>query len=196
VFEDLVAGADVVVHGYRPGALAGLGYGPADLAALRPGIVVAGLSAYGRSGPWSGRRGFDSLVQMSTGIADEGARAAGADRPMPLPCQLLDHATGYLVAMGALRGLALRGSEGGSWAATASLARTAAWLDDLGLTSEAMGAPEPTAAEVAGWCTTTPAPPWGDVVHVAPPGRIGAVRPCWDRPPSRPGTDEAAWLTR
>jgi crotonobetainyl-CoA:carnitine CoA-transferase CaiB-like acyl-CoA transferase len=87
VFEDLVAGADVVVHGYRPGALAGLGYGPADLAALRPGIVVAGLSAYGRSGPWSGRRGFDSLVQMSTGIADEGARAAGADRPMPLPCQ-------------------------------------------------------------------------------------------------------------
>ena len=56
------------VQGYRPGALARLGFGPEALARLRPGIVCVSLSAYGPSGPWAGRRGFDSLVQMATGI--------------------------------------------------------------------------------------------------------------------------------
>jgi CoA-transferase family III len=195
-FESLVASADAVVHGYRPGALVGLGYGPETLAALRPGLVVSGLSAYGWSGPWSGRRGFDSLVQMSTGIADAGARATGADRPVPLPCQLLDHGTGYLVALGALRGLARRSTEGGSWSATASLVRTAAWLDDLGLTPDDTSAAEPTPDDVAPWCTTTPATHWGDVVHVAAPGSIGDVKPGWDRPPRPVASDEPAWLPR
>jgi crotonobetainyl-CoA:carnitine CoA-transferase CaiB-like acyl-CoA transferase len=194
-FESLVAAADVVVHGYRPGALAGLGYDPSALAALRPGLVVSGLSAYGPSGPWSGRRGFDSLVQMSAGIADEGARATGRDKPVPLPCQLLDHATGYLVALGALRGVRRRSTDGGSWMATASLARTAAWLDDLGLTPADVDCPEPTADEVGRWCTTT-ATAWGDVVHVAAPGSIGAATPRWDRPPSPVASDPPAWLPR
>jgi hypothetical protein len=195
-FESLVASADVFVHGYRPGALVGLGYAPEDLAALRPGLVVSGLSAYGRSGPWSGRRGFDSLVQMSAGIADAGARAVGADRPVPLPCQLLDHGTGYLVALGALRGLSRRSTEGGSWMANASLARTAAWLDDLGLTPDDAGGPEPKPDDADRWCTMTSGTHWGDVVHVAAPGAIGAVRPRWDRPPRPVASDEPAWLPR
>jgi hypothetical protein len=195
-FESLVTAADVVVHGYRPGALVGLGYGPETLAALRPGLVVAGLSAYGRSGPWSGRRGFDSLVQMSAGIAAEGGVATGAHRPVPLPCQLLDHATGYIVALGALRGLSRRARDGGSWAATASLARTAAWLEDLGLTPADVAATEPTPEEVTRWCTATPGTAWGDVVHVAPPGAIGALTPRWDSPPRPVGTDPPAWSDR
>jgi Arc/MetJ family transcription regulator len=194
-FDSLVATADVVVHGYRPGALAGLGYGPAALAARRPGLVISGLSAYGSAGPWGGRRGFDSLVQMSAGIADEGGRATGADRPVPLPCQLLDHATGYLVALGAVRGLMRRSTDGGSWNATASLARTAAWLDDLGLTPDDVDCPEPTAEEVGRWCTTT-ATPWGDVVHVAAPGSLGALSPRWDRSPTPVRSDAPTWLPR
>ena len=39
---------------------------------------------------------FDSLVQMSPGIADTGMRWSCADKPVPLPGQALDHATGYL----------------------------------------------------------------------------------------------------
>ena len=100
-FVELVADADVVVHGMRPGRWSG----SASAAALRrinPALVDAGLDAYGWCGPWAGRRGFDSLVQMSCGIAAAGALAAGVDRPVPLPAQALDHGTGYLLAAGVM----------------------------------------------------------------------------------------------
>ena len=88
VLERLAGEADVFVQGYRPGALAGRGFGADDLAGRHPGLVVVNVSAYGAAGPWGGRRGFDSLVQMVSGIAAKGARAAGRDarcrcRPRP-----------------------------------------------------------------------------------------------------------------
>jgi crotonobetainyl-CoA:carnitine CoA-transferase CaiB-like acyl-CoA transferase len=190
-FEALVEGADVVVHGYRPGALAALGYGLEQLCDLRPGLVVAWLSAYGPAGSWAGRRGFDSLVQMSSGIAAEGMLATGADRPVPLPCQLLDHATGYLLALGILRARMRQREEGGAWAVEASLARTAAWLTAMDRV-EALGVSAPTDADADPWCEVTETP-WGALRHVRPAGAIGAVRPRYPKPPSRPGSDPPAW---
>ncbi len=128
-FEALVAGADALVHGYRRGALESLGYGPAALHALSPGLVVVGLNAYGATGPWAGRRGFDSLVQMSAGIADAGRAAAGTDRPVPLPAQALDHGTGYLAAAAVARALTRR-LDGDVCHTHLSLARTALALAD------------------------------------------------------------------
>ena len=61
-------------------------------------MIDVSLDAYGWTGPWARRRGFDSLVQMSSGIAAAGMAAAGAEAPVPLPVQALDHATGYLLA--------------------------------------------------------------------------------------------------
>jgi len=191
VFERLVAGADVVVHGYRPGALAGLGYPDDALAARRPGLVLASLSAYGPVGPWAGRRGFDSLVQMSSGIAAAGAEAAGLDRPNPLPCQLLDHATGYLLATGIMRARRRQRDEGGTWTVRASLARTAAWLWDLPRV-DALDTPEPTVDETLPWLETSTTP-WGDAVHVRPAGAIGHRLPRYPRPPSRPRSDRPEW---
>ena len=127
-FERLLAGADVLVHGYRPGALDGLGFDANRRRALRPGLVEVALDAYGWSGPWRNRRGFDSLVQMSAGIAEAGMRASGRDRPTPLPVQALDHGCGYLAAAAALRGLAERWQTGRGSTARLSLARTAALL--------------------------------------------------------------------
>ena len=66
-FESLVATADVLVSGLRADALGRLGYDDAALAALNPALIVASLDAYGWDGPWRDRRGFDSLVQMSSG---------------------------------------------------------------------------------------------------------------------------------
>ncbi|HVU92777.1 MAG TPA: CoA transferase, partial [Jatrophihabitans sp.] len=91
---ELLAGADVLVHGYRGGALDGLGLSAAERERIRPGLVDVSLTAYGQAGPWARRRGFDSLVQMSSGIAYAGPE----ERPAPLPVQGLDHATGYLMA--------------------------------------------------------------------------------------------------
>lgn len=99
-FEELLAAADVVVTGYRPGALDRFGLSPEALAERRPGLVVAQVSAWGAYGPWGGRRGFDSLVQVATGIA---AVEGSAERPGALPAQALDHGTGYLLAAAVLR---------------------------------------------------------------------------------------------
>src|SRR5262249_43815339 len=143
-FERLVSSADVVVHGYRPGALSGLGYSTARLASLRPGLIIGRLSAYGPAGPWAHRRGFRRLGQMVSGIAEEGRRAAGTEHPVPLPCQALDHASGYLLALGVLIGLRRRHREGQSWRIAVSLARTARWLDDLGRVEGGRDTPEPT----------------------------------------------------
>lgn len=111
--EGLIGDADVVVHGLRPGALDALGLGRERLRDLRPDLIVASLDAYGWDGPWARRRGFDSLVQMSVGIAHAGAEATGSDRPVPLPAQALDHGAGHLLAAGILLALAERTATGG-----------------------------------------------------------------------------------
>lgn len=126
-FEELLAAADVVVTGYRPGVLDRFGLSPEALAERRPGLVVAQVSAWGAYGPWGERRGFDSLVQVATGIA---AVEGSAERPGALPAQALDHGTGYLLAAAVLRALTEQSYDGGSRFVRLALARTAAWLTD------------------------------------------------------------------
>lgn len=127
-FEELLASADVVVTGYRPGALAAYGLDPDGLATRLPGLVVASLSAWGDSGPWGDRRGFDSIVQAATGIA----MAESADGAMPgaLPAQALDHATGYLLAAAVMHALCRQLAGEGAVHVQMSLVRTAHWLLD------------------------------------------------------------------
>ena len=108
----LLSQADVVIHGYRPDALERLGLGVETRRRARPGLIDVSLDAYGWTGPWAGRRGFDSLVQMSSGIAEEGMRRASAEIPTPLPAQALGHATGYLMAAAAVRGLSASRASG------------------------------------------------------------------------------------
>ena len=147
-FDALVEGADVFVQGFRPGGLASLGYGPEAVAERRPGIVYVTLSAWGETGPWAGRHGFDSLVQTATGIVAEGSESKGVEVPAPLPCQALDHSTGYLAAFGAMAGLVRRATVGGSWLVRVSLAGTGRWLDGLGRI-DGLSAPDPDLAAVA-----------------------------------------------
>ena len=125
IFTELVKTADLLLHGYRPGALEGLGFSAATLRTLNPRLIDVSLNAYGWSGPWSQRRGFDSLVQMSCGIAEFGMSQAQSGQPEPLPVQALDHATGYLIAGAALHALKLRREQGKVLSARLSLARSA-----------------------------------------------------------------------
>lgn len=90
------------------------------------------LSAYGHAGPWAERRGFDSLVQTTTGFNHAEGQAAGIEGPKELPAQMLDHATGYLMAFGAMMARARQAREGGSWHVRVSLAQTGRWLWNLG----------------------------------------------------------------
>jgi len=184
----LVATADVMVQGYRPGALSSLGFGPEQLREINPSLVSVDVSAYEPGSPWYPRRGFDSLVQLATGLAYEGMTAAGADRPVPLPAQALDHATGYLAAFAAIAGLIRRATEGGSWHARVSLAGTARWLDSLGRQDPAP-AVEPPDDVIAALDS-----PHGVLTFVLPPGIVSGHAPRWDSPPPVNGSSPPVWL--
>jgi len=121
--DDELDAFDVVVHGYRPGALDAFGLASGALAQRHPHLTVVQLSAWGADRP---RRGFDSLVQAAVGIAD--ALRSPDGTPGALPVQALDHATGYRIAAAALRGLARRARGGGAEHAQLALAETAARL--------------------------------------------------------------------
>ncbi len=194
IFRSLVKQADVVLRGYRPGALDALGFGLEELAALRPGLVVVDVSAFGPVGPWAPRRGFDSLVQTTSGIAHAGMVAADSDRPKPLPCQALDHATGYFAAMLAMRGLTRRMIDGSGWYGQASLAGTGRWLEDLGSIPGGLTQPDLTDAEVAPQMVDVDG---ADATYavVAPPGRIGGIDRAWSAPATG-ATDKPVWLDR
>ncbi len=130
--------ADIFSQGYRPRALAHLGFSPEEAARINPGIVFVSLSAYGHAGPWAERRGFDSLVQTATGFNHAEGQAAGVDGPKELPAQILDHATGYLMAFGAMMAKARQSREGGSWHVRVSLAQTGRWLWNLGRVADGL----------------------------------------------------------
>ncbi len=191
-FRGLLAGADVLLQGYRPGAIARHGFGPAEAASVRPGIVYASLSAYGETGPWAGKRGFDSLVQMVTGIDHDEAAAAGEAKPRPLPCQGLDHGAGYLLALGIQQALIRRAREGGSWHVRVSLARTAQLLRKLGRVEGGLATPLPDPEPHLAARDT----PLGRVRAVEPAARIERAMPHLDRPPVALGTHAPEWEDR
>lgn len=185
VFEGLLAEADVVVTGYRPGALERYGLGAQELLAARPGLVVAELCAWGwrGRGPWAGRRGFDSLVQAGYGVA---AVCGDGGGPGALPAQALDHGTGYLMAAGVLRALA----EGGGRALRYSLAGTASWLV-RDVPAAAAGAAE-AGYTAEPWLREVSGSGYGALRYAGSPVPFGE----WGRGPSRWGTDRPAWLLR
>ncbi|GAA2415732.1 CoA transferase [Streptomyces glaucosporus] len=190
-FEELLSAAHVVVTGYRPGALDRLGLSAGELAERRPGLVVAELSAWGGAGtgPWGGRRGFDSLVQAASGIAV--AEAGGDGRPGALPAQALDHGTGCLLAAAVLRSLTGQQRDGGTRRVRLALARTAHWLlHELEAPAEPDGPREPY--DPAGWLTETDSP-LGRLRHAVSPVEYEGGPRKWARPPGRPGADAPVW---
>ncbi len=185
----LVRGADVFVQGYRPGGLASLGFGPEALAALRPGIIAASLSAYGDEGPWAARRGFDSLVQTASGFNTDEQVAAGDAAPRVLPCQTLDHASGALLAFGITAALHRRATEGGSWHVRVSLAGTGRWLRGLGRAADGFAAALPDLSEFLEVSDT----PLGRVTAVRHAVRMDATPAAWALPTAPLGAHRAEW---
>ncbi|MGZ7458456.1 CoA transferase [Pseudomonas sp. Ma2-10] len=183
VFESLLKDADILLHGYRADALARLGYGAADRERLAPGLLDVSLNAYGWSGPWQNRRGFDSLVQMSCGIAEAGQQYKQANKPTPLPVQALDHSTGYLMAAAAITLL----GRGGS--ARLSLARTAKLLIEHG-----RGTDEPLRAEDENdQGLLVEQTPWGPAHRLHVPLKITGTPLQWAIAASELGSHRAQW---
>lgn len=195
VLHRLLHHADVVVQGYRPGGLAALGFGPEAAARARPGIVYASLSAYGHVGPWADKRGFDSLVQTATGFNHAEARAGGSDVPRPLPAQVLDHAAGYLLALGVMAALHRRAVEGGSWHVRVSLAQVGQWLRSLGRVPGGVDAPDQRFDDISAMLEVVPSG-FGNLTVVRHAAQLSETPARWSRPSVPLGTDAPEWLPR
>ena len=182
-FGRLLGDADVWIEAYRPGAFAAKGFPPQGCA---PGSVIVQLCAFDWVGPWANRRGFDSIVQSTTGIMHAGSMASGSDVPVPLPVQALDYCTGLLAAFAAAQLVAHQSEHGGTWLARLSLLRTRNWLVSL-------AAPQPF----------VPAPAVVDPssLHTVdtPFGAVTTARPIaghWPHGPQPLGSSPPHWLPR
>jgi crotonobetainyl-CoA:carnitine CoA-transferase CaiB-like acyl-CoA transferase len=195
VLRDLLASADIFSQGYRPHALANLGFSAEDAARISPGIVYVSLSAYGHAGPWAERRGFDSLVQTATGFNHAEGQAAGVDGPKELPAQMLDHATGYLMAFGAMMARARQSREGGSWHVRVSLAQTGRWLWNLGRLPDGFKTEDLKGDAVREFVEEVPSGfgPLQSVSHAAALSRTPAF---WARPAMPLGSHPPEWPAR
>jgi len=188
----LARDADVFSQSYRPGTLGSRGFGPPELAMLRPGIVCVELTAWGREGPWHARRGFDTIVQTATGMA----LVSGDEiKPQLMPVSAIDYVSGYLMATGAMVALARRAREGGSWLVRVSLARTGRWIVARGLLDRSAVeglAPDLSAQELADLTTETMTPV-GKLRHLAPVVQMSETGAYWARPSVPLGTHPPRW---
>jgi crotonobetainyl-CoA:carnitine CoA-transferase CaiB-like acyl-CoA transferase len=195
VLRYLLAQADIFSQGYRPGALASLGFSPEDAARISPGIVYVSLSVYGHAGPWAERRGFDSLVQTSTGFNHAEGQAAGVDGPKELPAQMLDHATGYLMAFGAMMARARQSREGGSWHVRVSLAQTGRWLWNLGRIVDGFKTEDLKADAVSPFVEEVPSG-FGPLRAVSHSAVLSKTPASWARPAMPLGSHPPQWPGR
>jgi crotonobetainyl-CoA:carnitine CoA-transferase CaiB-like acyl-CoA transferase len=193
----LVRQADVFSQGYRPGSLASRGLSPEELAALRPGLVYVSLSAFGHSGPWASRRGFDTVVQTVSGMTIRQAEAVPAKTPGPqfYPVSAIDYCTGYLMAFGAMVALARRAREGGSWLVRISLAQVGKWIVDRGEVPATMLKDVPIEfipAELTDWSMVSETPS-GPLRHLKPVVQLSQTPPHWARPSVPLGYHRPEW---
>ena len=196
----LVREADVFSQGYRPGALGGRGLSPEELAAIRPGLVYVSLSAFGHSGPWASRRGFDTVVQTVSGITSRQAEVVPGRTAEPqfYPVSAIDYCTGYLMATGAMIALRRRAEQGGSWLVRISLAQVGKWIVDLGeVAADALHGvgEEFSSEELADWSMVTETPS-GRLEHLRPVVQLSETPPFWARPSVPLGYHPPVWPAR
>jgi len=191
----LLAEADILSQGYRPQAIASLGFSPDDAAKINPGIIYVSLSAYGHTGPWAGRRGFDSLVQTSTGFNHAEGLAAGIDRPKELPAQMLDHATGHLMAFAAMMAKIRQSREGGSWLVRLSLAQTGRWLWALGRLADGLKTEDLRGETIRPYLEDMPSG-FGRLSAVSHSAKLSKTPAFWARPVMPLGSHVPQWPAR
>ncbi|KAG9855781.1 CoA-transferase family III, partial [Aureobasidium melanogenum] len=193
----LIEDCDVFIQGYRPGSLARYGLSVEELVRINPNIVIANMSAFGPSGPWAGQRGFDSLVQTCSGLNVSEAQHAGQGEPArPLPCQALDHASGYLLATGVIAALYRRVVRGGAWRVDVSLAGTMKYLRSLGQYPGSSGfrcKDYKKQADLPAEYLETRETGFGCMTAVKHSAKISGCEVGWEIMPKPLGSDSAEW---
>jgi crotonobetainyl-CoA:carnitine CoA-transferase CaiB-like acyl-CoA transferase len=187
--KELAKTADVFSQGYRPGMLGRLGFGPEELAAIRPGIIYTSISCYGADGPFSHRGGWEQVAQTMTGICHDN----NPERPHLLPAAACDYTTGYLAAYGVLLALARRAIEGGSYHVRVSLCQSGMFIHRQGKVDFAEPEMGLSPAELDVIRIETRPGHIGPLRHLGPILRLSETPPRWIRPTPKLGGDRAEW---
>ncbi len=193
-FTELLKDADVLVHGYRADALAKLGFSHQKIREINPNLIDASLNAYGWQGPWENRRGFDSLLQMSCGIAHYAMEQSASEKPTPLPVQGLDHATGYFLAAAVIQSIELREMHQIVTRARCSLGATAQLLLGQPL-SEPLDSQNIAAipAQQRDYSSTIEQTSWGKAQRLHFPARFSSVDVRWPKGAQALRSTSAQW---
>lgn len=101
--RDLAARSDIVVQNFRPGVMQRLGLGYDDLRSVRAGLIYCSISAFGATGPWSGRPANDIIMQSVSGLMGITGEVGGG--PVRIGAPLSDFATGLFALSGILAAL-------------------------------------------------------------------------------------------
>ncbi len=186
--KELIKDADVFSQGYRPGIMQKLGFGPEELAQLKPGIICTSISCYGGDGPFSHRGGWEQVAQTMTGICHDN----NPERPHLLPAAACDYTTGYLGAYGVMLALARRAREGGSYLVRVSLCQSGMFVYRQGKVDYPRANMDLSAEELAEIRIETQ-PKIGPLRHLGPILKLSETPPHWIRPTPVLGGDAAAW---
>jgi crotonobetainyl-CoA:carnitine CoA-transferase CaiB-like acyl-CoA transferase len=189
----LTKSADVFSQGYRPGSLAARGFSFEEMAKIRPGIVYVTICAFSENGPWSHRRGFDTLVQSVSGISNDYVIGG---QPRLLPLSVLDYTTGYLAAFGVMAALRRRALEGGSYHVRISLAQAGWWVTHLPHFDRAVieSLPKDLPSERIEALKITTDTPFGRIHHLGPVAQLSETPARWERPTVPLDHDAPEWL--
>ncbi len=122
--QRLVAGADVLVENFRPGAMDALGFGWEAMHAANPGLIYCSLKGF-LSGPYENRTALDEVTQMMGGLA---YMTGLPDRPMRAGASVIDVTGGMFGVIGVLAALERRHGSGRGELVTGSLFETTAFL--------------------------------------------------------------------
>ncbi len=110
VFKRLAEGADVLVENYRAGALAALGLGYEDLAALNPRLIYCSMTGFGQTGPKRHHTAFDNVIQAFSGLM--AATGSPETAPVRVGPPVLDYGTGAQAAFAIAAALLRRERSG------------------------------------------------------------------------------------
>ncbi|MBX4270056.1 CoA transferase [Clostridium estertheticum] len=195
--KELAKEADVFIEGYRPHCMEVHGFGPEDLAALRPGIVYISVNCFGSGGPYASRAGWDQVAQAVTGMCHTQGIAEDAGIPKLSPIFLCDFLTGFLGTFGAMVALARRAREGGSYRVQVSLCQSAMLIQRQGLIDqfeEAPGKLSPDEFEKYAVCDNNTV--YGNLKTLGPVIRMSETSPKWSNTTPELGSSKPEWLPR
>ncbi|GAB7342431.1 hypothetical protein MBLNU457_g0640t2 [Dothideomycetes sp. NU457] len=135
-FKELLKDADVLVNGFRPGALETIEFSSASMRELNPSLIYVRENCYGFKGPLAGRSGWQQISDCLVGLSYTQGKFLGLDEAVVPLFPNSDYQTGLVGAAAVLSALLQRANEDKTFDIDVSLTQYNIWFHRLGLYDE------------------------------------------------------------